>query len=73
MTLSEFLAIVCAASLFLTGIAVNSSENLRQQRDDVVAQRDTALKRANELAAKFQALQPMGKVQSMPEALGEGW
>lgn len=44
-----------------------------KERDAVVAQRDAALKQADELAAKLQALQPMGKVQSMPEALGEGW
>lgn len=71
MKLSELLAlIILFVWLFTNLIGVIA---LDRKRVIAIEQRDVALKQADELAAKLQALQPMGKVQSMPEALGEGW
>ena len=63
-------ALVLVYAIFDIGVFSDASE---KERDAAIEQRDAALKQADELAAKLKALQPMGRVQSMPEALGEGW
>lgn len=60
------ISLICSALLGGYGLGT-------KERDAAIEQRDAALKQADELAAKLKALQPMGRVQSMPEALGEGW
>lgn len=56
--------------LCFLGMALKKVE---QERDTAIAQRNAALQQAEELAKKLKELEPMGRVESMPEAFGEGW
>lgn len=63
---AAIIGIVLTYAIFDIGVFSDTSA---KELADAIAQRDAALRQADELAAKLKALQPMGKIKSMPEEL----